>query len=527
MKNTNRYENQDPSVEVRRLFMELDRQQRELENQPLPEEKVQSDRPVFDESYWMTHLLYGVSEEPEKAEETDAPYAPMPLFGEDEMLPEEEDAEELPDAPIFERPLSNIGQALAGLFPRRGDRPVVLLRKTVCWLLAVAVLVGTLVSVWVLWWSPLRNKAQYDALAQRYRQADTGVLTAAGYPEGMLCAFQGMYVTNPDVGGWLTYTATGAFDIQYPVMHSSDGQKYKTVDFYEKKNRNGALYFDKRNTLRNCEDRNKVLIVYGNSAVNGQMLAGLNTLIGNVHYARAASVFSLDTLFSKNMYKVFAVVLYDETSSNGWSCLRTSFASDEAFLNYVDDLRAHSLYTYPTDVVAQDELAVITTAADSSAARFSGARIAVIGRRIRSAEYPVQDAAEIGKNEDVLMPAAWYDAQDLPLPTYSTSPTVRTTSSATETTTQTESTESTESTTQTEETLSEDVKTTTTRRPAGTTRTTTTRKVTTVPPTTTTTTTASSTTAQPTTSAGIVTIPVTKSTAPQDTTTEATTTGTE
>ncbi|MBR5525117.1 MAG: class B sortase [Clostridia bacterium] len=338
-------------------------------------------------------------------------------------LREEEGEEELPTPPTrLRNPFVVLWDAFSVNLPRKGDTGAALARKCgfLLSLLVMLVSVGYLVAD--LWLRPMQND-QLKAELENLYQPENSMIVADGnntYPSGMLASFKELYNRNDEVRGWLSFHATGKTDflnIDYPVLYSGDNEKYLTLDFDEKKNKNGALFFDENNKLNSRWDKNKSFIIYGHNMASGQMFAGLNKLMGNLNNARAAATFTLSTLFRQNEYKVFAVILTDEAeTSSKWyfNTRRTAFESDEDFLDYIEEMRARSMFDYPVDVRADDEIVVLSTCTNKNSAKVKNGRLVVVARRCRAAEASV-NTSKIVKNEDVIMPRNWYVNQQLPL----------------------------------------------------------------------------------------------------------------
>ncbi|MBP3381852.1 MAG: class B sortase, partial [Clostridia bacterium] len=195
---------------------------------------------------------------------------------------------------------------------------------------------------------------------------------------------------------------------------SGDNDTYLHRGFDGKYSRSGTLFFEQSNIIKEGVS-NKVTIIYGHNMASGTMFAPLNKVIGNVYRARSAATFNLDTLYDSGQYKVFAVVISDEgaDAAHRFGYLRTAFADDDDFMSYVDELRARSLFDYPVDVQPNDELVILSTCTNKSQVKVADGRCAIIARRVRDGENTTTDTAKIVKNDDVIMPYAWYTAQDL------------------------------------------------------------------------------------------------------------------
>ena len=383
----------------------------------------------------MEDRLRSADEPVEKAppmEETDLDLL-LPCADEEQDLPasynrtESELSEDncvAPPPAVRRNPFVVLWTGFAANLPARGDTGGALLRKS-GFLLSLAVFLVSMSYLLVdLCIRPWQNQQLSQELVEIY-QPDNQMLVADTnqYPTGMLVSFKELYSRNDEIRGWLTFHATGETDflnIDYPIMYSGDNDKYLTVDFDQKKNKNGALFFDMSNCLDTKADRNKSLVVYGHNMASGQMLAGLNKLLGSLSNARAAASFTLSTLFRRSEYRVFAVILTDEAETNPewyFNTRRTQFFDEQEFLQYVQEMRARSIYDYPVDVQAGDEIVVLSTCTGKSSAKVKDGRLVVVARRTRTSESGVI-TSKIQKNEDVIMPRNWYVNQGLALHPY-------------------------------------------------------------------------------------------------------------
>ncbi len=321
-------------------------------------------------------------------------------------------------------PFKVFWQAICGNLPLVGDSGSEWLRKCAFWL-ALVVFSGALTYIlYNVWWLPMFTRNMYAEVEQNYHPELVGTVEDNGqYPSKMQLSFQALYDRNNETRGWLSYHAGGNSDflnIEYPIMYSGDNDKYLTVDFNGNKNKNGALFFDMRSKLDSPDEENKVLIAYGHNMASGQMLAGLNKFIGNVNNARVASTLTMNTLYENAEYKVFAVVMTDEDAQGDYyyNVRRMQFANDEDFMQHVEQLRARSLFDYPVDVQADDELLLLSTCTAPSTAKIDDGRLTVIARKVRPGESPAVNTHAIVKNDDVIMPYAWYTKQELAVHDY-------------------------------------------------------------------------------------------------------------
>ncbi len=315
-------------------------------------------------------------------------------------------------------PFARIGNAFRGLIPKKGHPASEIVRKCM-FLLSLTVFLcslGFLTYYMVL--EPSEVNKENDHYASLYNDtagnenAQTNEETTSIKP-----SFRQLYSINKDIAGWLAFNSADSdkfLSINLPVVWCGNNDTYLSRGFDGKYSRSGTLFFEQSNVIRQGVS-NKVSIIYGHNMASGAMFAPLNKLIGNVYRARAASVITMETLYDSNQYKVFAVIVSDEgaETAHRFGYLRTSFADDNDFMAYVDELRAHSLFDYPVDVLPSDELLILSTCTNKSQVKVADGRLAVIARRVREGESATTDTVKIVKNDDVIMPYAWYTAQNL------------------------------------------------------------------------------------------------------------------
>lgn len=364
----------------------------------------------------------------------DVDQLPLLYHGEDEAALGEEapsvDAAE--DAAVSRRDSgrgARFLRALAEMIPHRGDPPREIIRKCVFLAALITLITSLSYILYDMVYVPARNSALYSGIVEEY-DPDNPAAVPSGYagtfPEGILDSFKALYAQNDQIRGWINYTDSSKswLSINYPVMFSGDNEYYLTHDFQKAANKNGAPFFDKRTKLDSAGSENKALIVYGHNMASGQMFSKLNNLLfGSINYIRTAPLISLDTLYDRRQYEVFAVMLVNNRVEDGerFGYLRTSFANDQDFLNFVAEVRARSVYDFNgVQVNADDELLILSTCTGDRQAHFSDGRCVVVARRIPEGETAAVRASDIVKNDDVIMPYAWYTNQNLDVHPYYT-----------------------------------------------------------------------------------------------------------
>lgn len=177
--------------------------------------------------------------------------------------------------------------------------------------------------------------------------------------------FSALTALNPDTAAWLT-SPDGQID--YPVVRGSDNDYYLDHLFTGEHNKLGTIFMDCRNAS-DFSDRNTVL--YGHNMKDGSMFAGLTRYQDQSYYDRYPAM-TLRTPAGDYTVEFFAGVTLDGSTD---AVLR-AFADDDAFLDYVAQLRAASTFTSDTAVTAGDRLVTLCTCSYV----FTNARYALFGR---------------------------------------------------------------------------------------------------------------------------------------------------
>lgn len=292
-------------------------------------------------------------------------------------------------APVVER-----RRFLAFLLPWKGDSPKERARKLLLPLLVCVLIAGGFFSVRRLL-SVSVNQSLYSNLQNMYISDNT-----AAQNGDILPRFTALYAQNADIGGWIRIDGT---DISYPVMKNAGSDYYANHNFRQQYSAYGVPYFDSRNTLVSSQSRNKTLIIYGNNTGDGQMFSSL------LEYRRADffkehAVIDMSTLFSADKWQLFAVMVLDPDEINAFAFAKTEFADDDAFRQYVEDIRTRSLLNTSVVVTPEDDLLLLVTQAKEEYG-FEDATFVAVARRLRDNE--TASAVAVSRNPTVLMPRIW------------------------------------------------------------------------------------------------------------------------
>ncbi len=350
------------------------------------------------------------------------------------------------------------------------------------WLSAILVLlIAAVFFAYTQLYVPYRNEQRFNELLAIYTDSQPTENPSVDYPAGILTQFMSLYQGNDDIRGWLTVAGTR---INYPVMEEPSFDYYQSHDFYGKSSSYGVPYvaggvrFEAGLTPQ-------TVTVFGNNLGDGQMFSALENYT-QMNFLREHATLNMSTLYQENHYKIFAVMLVDDTDKEEFDYDNATFEDEEDFLYHITQIRMRSLFDTPVDVMEGDRLLLLTTTIDYG---YEGARVVVAARKVRTGESRENDLSKARVNRSVHMPKGWLAQQDATT-TESTTTTGEAMTTTTETTTATtESTTTTttaETTTSSKPTVTTTTTTTTTTKKPTTTTTETTTQVTTVPTTTTT-----------------------------------------
>ena len=211
--------------------------------------------------------------------------------------------------------------------------------------------------------APLPSEVEDEVQTTAFHRTDLGILLE----------MRELTRKNPDTVGWISISAT----VHLPVVYR-DNTYYLDHDFTCAKNASGTLFLDESSPI-SADTQN--LLIHGHSMNDGSMF-GILTHYRKLDYLRNHAVINFNTLWEKERYAVFAVLLVsskagDANYFNYFS--NPTFASEADFNDYVAQLETLSKYTIPVDVRPTDALLTLSTCLDDD-------RLVVVARRMRAGE---------------------------------------------------------------------------------------------------------------------------------------------
>lgn len=155
---------------------------------------------------------------------------------------------------------------------------------------------------------------------------------------------------NPDVVGWISVPNTA---IEYPVVQTDDNEYYLYYNAEREQSKSGAIFMDYRNT---DFENDKHIIIYGHNMRNGTMFHDLNSYKLQDFFDQN-SIITLYYNGEMYQYQVFSaqVVLADV------NFIRTSFKSNEEFVEYFQSFQDSSKFTSNVEIEPDDQILTLST----------------------------------------------------------------------------------------------------------------------------------------------------------------------
>lgn len=214
--------------------------------------------------------------------------------------------------------------------------------------------------------------------------------------------FAGLEKVNSNIAGWIRIPNTV---IDFPVMQANK----KNPDFYlshdckDQFSRFGSIFSDPNNLIKNPQQRD--IILYGHTLNSGRMFTDLKKykLIG---FCKQNPLFTFNTIQESAQWKIFSVLLTNTLPEQGapFNYVRTEFANDDDYLNFIYQLRVRSIYNTNVNFNARDKIILLSTCSSE----FAGFRLVIAARKVRRGETASIEPQKIKYNEKVLYPDCWY-----------------------------------------------------------------------------------------------------------------------
>ena len=233
------------------------------------------------------------------------------------------------------------------------------------------------------------------------------------FPEGMNLKFADLYAVNQDTVGALRIAEKNLF---FPLMQNKSAPTYYLWrDLYGQYSRYGNPYVDYRCDMGK-DGLSKNTIIYGH---NTHDKLGFNKLTDYMKLDgyKKAPVITLETLYGKTQWKIFAVMLTNSTAAADrghlFRYLIADFASSKDFMTMIEGINQRSMIKTGIDVKADDKILTLYTCYQDI---FDGGRLVVFARLLREGESEHVDVSKASFNHQARYPQAYYDQLGLKNP---------------------------------------------------------------------------------------------------------------
>ena len=267
-------------------------------------------------------------------------------------------------------------------------------------LCSVVFVVSAGMLVYYLLWEPYQHNQKSVEIQQIYptRGVEDTTSSEEVNSEGTLSKFDELRALNPDIKGWITVPNT---PIDYPVLQSAEGEDpefYLYRDYLKNDDRYGSIFLD-ASCVNGVNSKN--VILHGHNMNDGSQFAAI-LKYGDLEFYRQNPVIIFDDIYRSGAWKVFAVIKVNTLASQGtpFPYLQGEFASEESFLEYVEQVRSRSLMDCPVEVEGSDQILTLSTCSYEQ----ENYRTVVYARRVREGESSTVDIAQAEVNPDPVMP---------------------------------------------------------------------------------------------------------------------------
>lgn len=164
--------------------------------------------------------------------------------------------------------------------------------------------------------------------------------------------FDELLKINNETKGWIQVNGT---NINYPFVQTTNNDYYLTHSYNKNYNQAGWVFMDYRNDTENL-DKNTILYAHGMN--NKTMFGSLRNILSSSWYNNTDNhIIKLSTPTENTLWQVFSV--YHIKTTNDY--IKTEFATDEEYQNFLDMLQKRSAVSFDTTVNATDKILTLST----------------------------------------------------------------------------------------------------------------------------------------------------------------------
>ena len=226
---------------------------------------------------------------------------------------------------------------------------------------------------WYFWEAHGSTKAAETA-AETFTHTTTTVTTpeqtdpagestsTAGAEDTFTVDFEALQTASPYAKAWIHISGLNVVD--YPVVWYTDDDFFLDHAWDGSSSRYGAIFLETANApdFSDCYS-----ILYGHNMKNGSMFGSLKKYQDASFFAENGGIITLYLPGETRTYQIFAA-RYADPSDQG--VYMVGFAHDDTFGNYLQDIKAKSLYDTGVSVSKDDNVIVLSTCAKGGTERF-------------------------------------------------------------------------------------------------------------------------------------------------------------
>lgn len=280
---------------------------------------------------------------------------------------------------------------------RRSVLPVVLAAAVIT-VIALAYLYGPVLL------DAIRGRNKQNEMQKLYRGDNASIIelifpSAHAEPQAELTEepiivhedFADLYAANPHIVGWLTAGAS----IDYPVVQY-DNSFYLNHDFFGEPDDAGAIFLNAANSL---SPRDSVLLIHGHNMRAGTMFGDMDNY-RDYEYLKANPLVTFRVINDAEDVYYAPIAAFDASMTPGeegyFDIRNVNFIYDilpenegdkpksTEFEQYIEEMRAKSLWTSPVEADSTDEYIILVTCSYSH----ENGRMMLVCRRLRADETP-------------------------------------------------------------------------------------------------------------------------------------------
>ena len=253
---------------------------------------------------------------------------------------------------------------------KSGGFDLVLRVLMVICVLVIAISAGYL--GWYFWEAHANTKANQSAAEQYTNEADesdsaaatsTASATAnAEEEDNFTVDFEALQAASPYAKGWMRISGLDVVD--YPVVWYENDEFFLNHSWDGSSSRYGAIFMEAANVsdFSDC-----YTIIYGHNMKNGSMFGSLKKYQDQSFYEENGGKIKLYLPGETRTYQIFAARYADPTDQTVYM---VGFAHDETFFNYLQNIKAQSLYDTGVEVNKDDNVIMLSTCANGGSSRF-------------------------------------------------------------------------------------------------------------------------------------------------------------